>query len=67
MLGRIPDSIMLAFMAFCMGGACHDLVNLPGQGVYVCISGGLCLLCAVTALDCWFGFPALLRMVGTKA
>lgn len=67
MLGRIPDSIMLAVLAFCMGGACHDMIGLAGQGVYVGISGGLCLLSAVTALDCWFGFAGLGRLTGTKA
>jgi len=67
MLGRIPDSIMLAFMAFCTGGACHDLASIPGQEIYVAMTGGLAILCAITALDCWFGFPALLRLMKIKA
>lgn len=66
MLGRIPDSIMLAILAFCMGGACHDMIGLAGQGVYVALSGGLAALCTLAAIDCWFDFSALLRMVGIK-
>lgn len=67
MLGRIPDSILLAVFAICMGGACHDLSAIPGQGVYVALSGIMSTTCAIFAIDCWFDFPALLRVVGRRA
>lgn len=66
MLGRIPDAIMLAIGAFCMSAACHAQLGLQGQGVYVAVSGGLALLCALAAIDCWFGFAAFLRLAGRK-
>jgi len=66
MLGDRADAIVFIIMASLMGGACHSLTSIPGQGVFVALTGAVSLIAGLAAVDCWFGFPVVLRLAGHK-